>query len=292
MLAVLQKRGIEKPLNDPHLKVLKYEANSRIVFPNQDIKGGIVVTYHDKNQEFGEIKTFTPFEELNCILQKVISRNDFSSFSSIVRSRTVYRLTEEMHKDFPNARQSLSKGHDYDMATNIFETLNEVFLDDLPSDDEEYIKIYGRERGKRVYKYIKRRYVNNVDNLDYWKVFVPKSNGSGALGEALSTPLIGQPLIGHTESFISIGAFDTQSEAKNAMKYIKSKFLRTLLGVLKVTQDNPPQKWKYIPLQDFTSMSDIDWSQSISDIDKQLYAKYGLTEEEINFIETHVKEMD
>lgn len=281
-----------KMLNDPHLKVLKYEANSRIVFPNQDIKGGIVVTYHDKNQEFGEIKTFTPFEELNCILQKVISRNDFSPFSSIVRSRTVYRLTEEMHKDFPNARQLLSKGHDYDMATNIFETLNEVFLDDLPSDDEEYIKIYGRERGKRVYKYIKRRYVNNVDNLDYWKVFVPKSNGSGALGEALSTPLIGQPLIGHTESFISIGAFDTQSEAKNAMKYIKSKFLRTLLGVLKVTQDNPPQKWKYIPLQDFTSMSDIDWSQSISDIDKQLYAKYGLDEEEISFIETHVKEMD
>ncbi len=65
-----------------------------------------------------------------------------------------------------------------------------------------------------------------------------------------------------------------------------------MLGVLKVTQDNPAPKWKYVPLQDFTSMSDIDWSQSISDIDKQLYAKYGLDEEEINFIETHVKEMD
>lgn len=65
-----------------------------------------------------------------------------------------------------------------------------------------------------------------------------------------------------------------------------------LLGVLKVTQDNDRGVWKYVPLQDFTSMSDIDWSQSISDIDKQLYAKYGLDEEEINFIETHVKEMD
>ena len=65
-----------------------------------------------------------------------------------------------------------------------------------------------------------------------------------------------------------------------------------MLGVLKITQDNPAPKWKYVPLQDFTSMSDIDWSQSISDIDKQLYAKYGLDEEEINFIETHVKEMD
>ena len=76
------------------------------------------------------------------------------------------------------------------------------------------------------------------------------------------------------------------------MKYIKAKFCRVMLGILKVTQDNPPKKWKYVPLQDFTSMSDIDWLQSVSDIDKQLYKKYGLSEEEIQFIESHVKEMD
>lgn len=46
------------------------------------------------------------------------------------------------------------------------------------------------------------------------------------------------------------------------------------------------------PLQDFTSDSDIDWSQSVADIDRQLYAKYGLDDEEIQFIESHVKEMD
>ena len=197
-----------------------------------------------------------------------------------------------MHRDFPEARDALSDGHDYDMATNIFETLPQVFTDNLPNDNEEYIQIYGRENGKRTYKYIKREYVNKVDNLDRWKIFVPKSNGSGALGEVLTTPLIGQPLIGHTESFISIGSFETQQEAQNALKYIKAKFCRVMLGILKVTQDNPPKKWKYVPLQDFTSMSDIDWLQSVSDIDKQLYKKYGLSEEEIQFIESHVKEMD
>lgn len=76
------------------------------------------------------------------------------------------------------------------------------------------------------------------------------------------------------------------------LKYIQTRFLRTMLGVKKVTQDNSRSVWKYVPLQDFTPDSDIDWSQSIADIDKQLYAKYGLDDNEIEFIESHVKEMD
>lgn len=65
-----------------------------------------------------------------------------------------------------------------------------------------------------------------------------------------------------------------------------------MLGVLKITQDLTPDKWKYVPLQDFTSNSDIDWSKSVHEIDLQLYQKYGLSEDEIDFIETHVKEME
>ena len=76
------------------------------------------------------------------------------------------------------------------------------------------------------------------------------------------------------------------------MKYVKSKFARTLLGILKITQHVTPEKWKYVPQQDFTSTSDIDWSKSIAEIDRQLYKKYGLTPDEIKFIETHVKEME
>ena len=64
-----------------------------------------------------------------------------------------------------------------------------------------------------------------------------------------------------------------------------------MLGVLKITQDCPGPKWKYVPTQDFTSNSDIDWTQSIHNIDQQLYKKYCLDEKEISFIESHVKEM-
>ena len=70
------------------------------------------------------------------------------------------------------------------------------------------------------------------------------------------------------------------------------KFTRALLGVLKITQDNTRPTWKLIPLQNFTPASDIDWTKPIPDIDRQLYAKYGLDDHEIEFIETHVKEMD
>ena len=71
-----------------------------------------------------------------------------------------------------------------------------------------------------------------------------------------------------------------------------AKFARALLGIKKITQDNERDTWSKIPLQDFTSSSDIDWSQSVADIDRQLYRKYGLDDAEIEFIESHVKEMD
>lgn len=73
---------------------------------------------------------------------------------------------------------------------------------------------------------------------------------------------------------------------------MKTKFVRVLLGILKITQDNTSEKWEFVPLQDFTPNSDINWSKSIHEIDPQLYRKYGLDEKEINFIETHVKEME
>ena len=135
------------------------------------------------------------------------------------------------------------------------------------------------------------------ENLFKYKVILPTSNGSGAIGEVIPTPLIGEPLIGepsigYTRSFIGVGAFDSLIEAEAAMKYIKSKFARVMLGILKITQDNNKDVWRHVPLQDFSSSSDIDWSKPIPEIDQQLYKKYGLSQEETDFIESYVKEME
>ena len=212
-------------------------------------------------------------------------------FSSIVYAPESYKFTQKMHRDYPDAESRLSKGHKYDLKSNVFDTLNFIFKDQKPDDGNQYIGIYGLSNKKRTKRYIRADYIKNETNLNAWKVFVPKANGSGAIGEVLSTPLIGEPLIGNTQTFISIGNFKTQEEAAACNKYIKTRFARAMLGILKITQDNTKSKWEKVPLQDFTSHSDIDWSQSIAAIDRQLYKKYGLSQEEIDFIESHVKEM-
>ena len=76
------------------------------------------------------------------------------------------------------------------------------------------------------------------------------------------------------------------------VNYIKTKFSRAMLGLLKITQHNPPTVWAKVPLQDFTPNSDIDWTKSIPEIDQQLYTKYGLSQDEIDFIEEKVKVME
>jgi len=75
-------------------------------------------------------------------------------------------------------------------------------------------------------------------------------------------------------------------------KYVKTKFARTLLGVLKMTQDTAPDKWKKVPVQDYSANSDIDWDVSVSELDAQLYVKYDLSKQDIDFIENNVKPME
>lgn len=281
----------KKMLEDPHFKILYYEGISNKIFPNKDIKGGIVVSYHDNKKDFGAIGIFTPYAELNSILKKIRSSADFKSMETIAISRTAYRLTEKMHEDHPEAISQLSKGHRYDMSTNILELLPQIFFDRAPDDGHEYLKILGRLNNARVNKYIRKDYVDDVSDMDKFKLFIPEASGTGKFGETIAKPVLAEPYEVSTETFMDIGGFDTNEEAQNALNYIIGKFARALLGVMKATQHITPKSFRYIPLQDFTSHSDIDWSKSIPEIDQQLYRKYGLDEKEISFIESHVKEM-
>ena len=125
-----------------------------------------------------------------------------------------------------------------------------------------------------------------------YKVFIPGVNGTGKMGECLSELEVGVPETAYTQTFMSFGAFANEQEARNCLKYIKTKFARLLLGTLKVTQNNSKDTWANIPLQDFTDKSDIDWLKPVAEIDKQLYAKYNLDESEITFIESMIKPME
>ena len=284
------KEWNNKILNDNHFKVISYFRSSNEVFSNVDIKGGVAISLRDKSKNFGKIGAYVVQEEAKSILNKIHSIN-FDSLSELVFSPESYRFSKQLHIDYPSIESMLSKGHLYDLTTNIFTKLPNIFIQNKPKNSSDYVQILGRENNGRTFKWVKREYIESHQNLDFFKVFLPKSNGTGELGEKLSTPIIGEPGIGHNQTFISIGILNTNEEANNLLKYVSTKFARLLLGTLKVTQDNKKDVWKNIPIQDFTAESDIDWTKSISDIDQQFYQKYNLSKEEIAFIEENVLAM-
>jgi superfamily II DNA or RNA helicase len=269
------KEWNKKMLNDPYLSVPMYEPDSQKIFSGVDIKGGVCITLWDKNNPGNGLGgKFVANEQLQSIIAKV--RN--GGFDKIIRPQT--KTHKPIDKNFPTELR---------IRPNYFEKFPDIFLS---KDFNSSIKIIGLEKGnKRAERYISSKLVNDP-NLKNWKIFIPKSNGSGKFGESLSAPIVGEPSVGCTGSFIQIGSFNSNSEAISCQKYMKTKFFRTLLGTLKVTQDNPVSVWKNIPTQDFTSKSDIDWSKSVANIDEQLYKKYKLHKNEINFIEKNVKEMN
>jgi len=282
----------EKMLNDKHIRVAFYEPNSSRIFPNTDIKGGVAITYRDESEDFGAIGIFVPDEQLSSIRIKVMAK-DFESMGGILYSRSSYKLSNDVYVDYPALRERSKKNEEYSVGSNVFTKLAEVFADEPKHDGKQYVKVLGRQDDKRLMKWIDKRYVSPHENLDKWKVFLAKSNGTGRFGEALSEPILGSKLSICSQTFISFGAFDEEINSINLIKYLKTKFCRTLLGLKKVTQDNATKEvWKFVPLQDFGINSDIDWNETISEIDQQLYKKYVLDKKEIEFIETNVKAME
>lgn len=152
--------------------------------------------------------------------------------------------------------------------------------------------------------YEKNRYIKyddipkKKDSITKWKVFTSKGNGgAGTLQDGKAVSIIGKSFVAEpnsicTDSLIPIGCFDSEIEANSVKKYMSTKFLRFMVGILKVSQNIYRNVYKFVPMQDFTNKSDIDWNKSIHEIDLQLYKKYNLTDDEINYIESKIKEME
>lgn len=279
----------KKMLNDSHFKVLFFESNAAKVFSNTGFKGGVAITYHDDEKEYGPIGTFTIYPELNTIISKVDSfERKAPRIDSIIASQGLFRFSSKLFEDYPVVEKMLGDGTGAKIVSSIVPLMTDVFNINPFSDS---IRFLGRINGKREYRYINRKYVADNPYIDKYKLFLPEANNSGRFGEALTEPTVGVPGDGSADTFLNAGKFDTEAEAHNLYTYFKTKFFRTLLGVKKVTQHCPPTVWKLIPLQNFASSSDIDWSKSVHEIDLQLYRKYGLDDNEIDFIETHVEEM-
>ncbi len=284
-------------LQDQHIRSMSVFKNASMLFPNTDIKGGVLYLTYDKeyigpadisvidhDEQRYKFKSylnsagsgvFIPYGELVSIFEKVSKVAD---------------LKEE------NIGKITSVRKPYGLATNFFNdpqkfNLPEIYEEKQNKDD---IEILGLIEKKRTYRYVPVDYPipDGRKTIYKWKVFASKAMGSGEFGEKVPSLSIGAPGQIATETFIRIGAFNDEFEVKALRKYYYSKFFRAMLGISKTTHDAPARVYSLIPLQDFTKNSDIDWSLSISKIDQQLYEKYGLDQEEVNFIESKVRSME
>lgn len=271
-----------------HISKLVHYPDHREVFENVTIPGGVSYFLYEKNYE-GQVEFINKrkgiaktekrnlFEEgydmvfadsnLYAIIQKV-KRSDFVPFNTIVGEWNSFGIVGR--KDI---LLSVSTDKPFDGAVKLQCAYEEIRYTDISN------------------------ITKNVDRLKEWKVFTSKGNGgAGTLQDDKAVSIIGKsyvasPMMACTDSLIPVGGFNNKEEAEALCKYMQTKFLRFMVGVLKVSQNIYQNVYKLVPLQKFDSNSDIDWNKSVSEIDKQLYIKYNFTQEEISHIEKKIKEM-
>lgn len=290
------KEWNKKMLSDKHLKVVLYERESKNIFPGTNINGGIAITYRDSKKNYGAINYFCSDKKIKTILDKVLNAAGFSSLKRLVYLQNKFEL-DNLYTDFPSYKNKISSnGNEKRIVSSAFDNLIEVFTDKKKLNDD--VQICGLSNRKRTCKYLKRKYLYKNSNIDTFKVLLSAADGaSGIIGKPIpariiGTPKVVEPGIGYTQTFISIGAFKTRQESINLYKYLLTKFARFMVGTIKTTNGLKIEVWSNVPVQNFSDNSDIDWTQTVAKIDQQLYEKYNLTEEEIDFIESMIKPME
>ena len=281
------------------IKSFTLHPNSQDLFSGVDIKGGVCYFVLDRNYdgtthyslvEHGEV------HEQNITLSNKLDDNiiiRYPELTSIVDKIDFRAVGANFKESLASMKTLVSSRNPYGFISDLFVKNNEKVerFSEVRQKDNDW-EVIGLLKGKRVHRFIPYDALKkNHEGAMSYKVLLPRANGSGVFGEVFSTPMLGVPMLISTDTFLEVGKFDNAFEAESLLKYVKSKFFRAMVGVKKTAVFNYKDAFTFVPLQDFTPNSDIDWSKSIAEIDQQLYKKYGLNQEEIDFIETRVKPM-
>lgn len=281
----------DKMLNDFRIAVLHDFLNPELVFPNTNIRGGVCYFLWDKNynNETSLTKVVTHQGKALPISTYRLLKTEHSD--TFVRHSIAISIIEKV-----NGSSNFISFSEYISALRPFGFrgyfINDPMFRTTDTGLLNPIICYGK--GKRI-GFVERDEIKvRKEWIDIFKVFTPRANNIGTeLNDDNLNTFIGNPNTICTESYIVLGAnldLDLNS-SENLRKYFTTKFSRFQHSLAKSSQDATSKTYQFVPLQDFSSSSDIDWSKSIPDIDQQLYAKYNLTEEEIAFIESSIKPM-
>ena len=276
-------------LTSKHVMKLVSHTNAKDLFPNAEIKGGCCYFLYAKSY-CGKCEY-----ELNRDGVKIITERDLGQFNILVREPILAEIVERILSQSDSFVDSLiSSDTPFGIPTNPKASSKSHIEIYEQKDKEHEVALYWIKRNRRCIGYISRESVKkNVLDISRPKVFIPEAYGAG---ESFPHQIIGIPEIASADSACSQSylyvAFGTKTEVENFAKYLHTKFLRVLVSASKVSQHAMSKVYRFVPVENFTAYSDIDWSKSIPEIDTQLYAKYGLTAEEIDFIESMIKPME
>lgn len=279
-----------KMINDKHLRVLHDYLSAQACFSSVQIEGGICYFLWDKNNE-GKCKLYSHLTN-GTVSYSEMYLNELNT-DVLIRDQGIISILKKVHNGNIKTFDSLVFPRN---AFGIFDIPSTAYA---TNSIEAKYAILGRFDNKRAIRYLNNSFniFKNLDLAETWKVFISKADGAaGQIGNPIPARIIGKAEIGYpnmicTETFLAIGPLDNEIIAKNVCTYMKSKFFRIIVGIRKnknMTRDT----YAFVPLQDFTENSDIDWSKSVEEIDQQLYKKYNLTDEEITFIESMIKPME
>lgn len=282
---------IDEMLKGDHLQSFHLYPNSSDLFPNVDIKGGVCFFVWNRAYSCDRVNyTITENGAYKKVLTSFrIAENVIIRFPELI---SILEKTKAISTIYLNTW--VSSWNPFGFISDLFTKNKEGVsrISEEKQQDDDYL-VHGLLKNKRVIRYIPNSALKkNIHIAHSYKVFLPRANGSGVFGEVFSTPMIGTPMMICTDTFLQIGVFDNCTEAENLLKYVKTKYFRTMVGIKKTAVFNYKECFTFVPLQDFTAASDIDWSRSVAEIDRQLYAKYGLSAEEVAFIEEKIKPME
>ncbi|MCH5178046.1 MAG: Eco57I restriction-modification methylase domain-containing protein [Prevotellaceae bacterium] len=270
----------EDMLNDDRIKTLFDYTDSRDIFPTVNIAGGICYFLHEHDYH-GECR----FENITAGERKVSYRK-LNEHSVFVRSTAAIDLLQKVSsKEEETLSSIVFSRKPFGFPTNYVGYENS---------NSSSVALYGRQG----VSYVDRAdVVVNSNVVDEWKVICSRASESAGRADkdgkrkVLPKVKVLEPNVICSETYLLVYHSADKIIVDNAAKYLCTKFLRYLLSLKVITQQISRDSFAFVPIQDFTAKSDIDWSKSVAEIDKQLYRKYNLTEEEINFIESMIKPM-
>ncbi len=286
----------EDMLSDKRIAMIHDFVNGREIFPNVEIKGGICyfVWYKEWNAEC-TIFSHCPCEGKD---DEIIKSTRFlceEGDDIFIRDPRLLSIKKKLsqHKYVPLSTL-VSEMRPYGLRGDFFKDPNKYGLPSIRTTlQDNDITIWGLdEKQHRVKRYVSMDYpLPKKKGIETYKIFIPRNFGSGQLQDNVFTTIKASPNEICTETFVQISPFSTYEEMERCDKYLKTKFARITIGIRKQDQGAGRDVYRFVPVQDFTMTSDIDWGQSIVNIDKQLYKKYGLNKEEQEFIEKMIKPM-